>query len=274
MNNLHRDLAPISDAAWAEIEQEAARTLKRHLGGRKVVDVLGPKGVEHAAVGTGHKEHIDGPAEGVSALRREVKPLVEFRVPFTLTRGAIDDVERGSKDSDWDPLKEAARRIAFAEDRAIFDGYAAGGIGGIREKVSNAPINLPEAVMDYPEAVAKALSRLRLAGVEGPYALVLGQDAYTAASGGSEDGYPVYEHLERLVDGGIIWAPGIAGGLALSIRGGDFELEIGQDFSIGYQSHTDSAVTLYLQESFTFRPLTAEAAVSLEPKANQARRGE
>lgn len=267
MNNLHRDLAPISDAAWAEIEEEAARTLKRHLGGRKVVDVLGPKGVDYAAVGTGHTERIAGPAEGVSALRRGVKPLVEFRIPFTLTRDAIDDVERGSKDSDWEPLKEAARRIAFAEDRAIFDGYAAGGVQGIREEASNAPVALPKAVMDYPEAVARAVSRLRLAGVEGPYALVLGQDAYTNASGGSEDGYPIYEHLERLVDGGIFWAPGIAGGLVLSTRSGDFELEIGQDLSIGYQGHTDTTVTLYLQESMTFRALTAEAAVSLDATA-------
>lgn len=264
MNNLHRDLAPISDAAWTEIEEEAARTLKRHLGARKVVDVLGPKGVDYAAVGTGHTERIDGPAEGVSALRRAVKPLVEFRVPFTLTRTAIDDVERGSKDSDWEPLKEAARRIAFAEDRAIFDGYAAGGIQGIRQAASNAPVMLPRPVADYPEALAKAISRLRLAGVEGPYALVLGQEAYTNASGGSEDGYPITEHLQRLVDGGIIWVPGIAGGLVLSTRGGDFELEIGQDLSIGYQGHADTTVTLYLQESMTFRALTAEAAVSLD----------
>ena len=116
--------------------------------------------------------------------------------------------------------------------------------------------------------MARAVSRLRLAGVEGPYALVLGQDAYTIASGGSDDGYPVIEHLERLVDGGIVWAPGIAGGVVLSTRGGDFELEIGQDLSIGYQSHDEGSVTLYFQESMTFRALTAEAAVALTPSAD------
>lgn len=268
MNNLHRSLAPISEAAWTEIEQEAARTLKRHLGGRKVVDVLGPKGLGHAAVGTGHGTRIDGPSDGVAALRREVLALVELRLPFTLSRETIDDVERGSRDSDWDPLKQAARRLAFAEDGAIFDGYAAGGIGGIRPQASNAAVPLPKAAMSYPEAVARAVSRLRLAGVEGPYALVLGQDAYTIASGGSDDGYPVIEHLERLVDGGIVWAPGIAGGVVLSTRGGDFELEIGQDLSIGYQSHDEGSVTLYFQESMTFRALTAAAAVALTPAAD------
>ena len=54
MNNLHRELAPISDAAWAEIEEETTRTLKRYLAGRRVVDVPAPSGVGLPAVGTGH----------------------------------------------------------------------------------------------------------------------------------------------------------------------------------------------------------------------------
>jgi uncharacterized linocin/CFP29 family protein len=44
MNNLHRELAPISDTAWAQIEEEASRTLKRYLAGRRVVDLHGPSG--------------------------------------------------------------------------------------------------------------------------------------------------------------------------------------------------------------------------------------
>ena len=36
MNNLHRELAPISDSAWAQIEEETSRTLKRYLAGRRV----------------------------------------------------------------------------------------------------------------------------------------------------------------------------------------------------------------------------------------------
>jgi uncharacterized linocin/CFP29 family protein len=263
MNNLHRELAPISDAAWAQIEQEATRTLKRYLAARRVVDVPEPKGTTLAAIGTGHTKEIEGPADGVRALRRLAKPVVELRVPFTLTRAAIDDVERGSEDSDWQPLKEAARTIAYAENRAVFDGYAAAEIGGIRPGASNEPAPLPAAVSGYPAVVAQAVDRLRLAGVEGPYRLVLGDDQFTAISGGSEEGYPILQHIKRLVDGEIIWVPGIAGGAVLSTRGGDFELNLGQDLSIGYLSHTDKVVELYLQESFTFRLLTTEAAVAL-----------
>ncbi|KSV66777.1 hypothetical protein N182_34735 [Sinorhizobium sp. GL2] len=263
MNNLHRELAPISEVAWSNIEEEATRTLKRHLAARRVVDMVGPSGLGLSAVGTGHVAPIAPPAEGVHSLTREVKPLVELRVPFQLSRSAIDDVERGALDSDWSLVKEAMRKIAFAEDGAVFDGYAAARIEGIREAVSNPAVPLPPEVKRWPDVVARAVGTLRLAGVEGPYALVLGNDAYTAASGGSDDGYPVFHHMERIVDGGIIWAPAIEGGLVVSLRGGDFELTVGQDFSIGYLAHTATTVDLYVQESFTFRMLTSEAAVAL-----------
>lgn len=265
MNNLHRELAPISEKAWAQIEEEASRTLKRHLAARRIVDVQGPKGLDLSAIGTGHLKKIEAPGDGIQAAQREVKPLIEVRVPFELTREAIDDVERGATDSDWWPVKEAARKIAFAEDRSVFDGYAAAGIQGIRQGISNSAMTLPSNVRGYPDAVAQAVSQLRLVGVEGPYALVLGADAYTAVHGGSDEGYPVLHHVQRLIDGDIIWAPAIQGGFVMTTRGGDFELDIGQDISIGYSSHSSTAVELYLQETFTFRLLTAEAAVALNP---------
>lgn len=264
MNNLYRELAPISQAAWAQIEAEAARTLKRHLAARRVVDVEGPKGFDFTAVGTGHTQRIQAPGDGIQAAMRQVKPLVELRVPFELTREAIDDVERGSLDSDWSALKEAAQKIAFAEDGAVFEGYAAAGIQGIRKESTNVALTLPSNVRGYPDIVAQAVSQLRLAGVNGPYALVLGAEQYTTASGGSDEGYPVLEHIRRLIDGEIIWAPAIKGGFLLTTRGGDFQLNIGQDISIGYLSHSETVVRLYMQESFTFRLLTAEAAVAFQ----------
>jgi uncharacterized linocin/CFP29 family protein len=265
MNNLHCELAPISDKAWAQIEEEASRTLKRHLAARRVVDVLGPKGLELAAVGTGHLHQIQAPGDGIQATQRDVKALVELRVPFALARQAIDDVERGATDSDWSPVKEAARKIAFAEDRSVFDGYAAAGIQGVRQGSSNPQMTLPSNVRGYPGAVAQAVSQLRLAGVNGPYALLLGAEAYTAVSGGSDEGYPVLQHIRRLIDGEIVWAPALEGGCVLTTRGGDFELDIGQDISIGYLGHSRTNVELYLQETFTFRLLTTEAAAVLAP---------
>jgi len=263
MNNLHRELAPISKEAWEQIEEEATRTLKRHLAARRVVDVQGPQGFDFSALGIGHVQQIASPADDIRIMQREVGALVEVRVQFELGRQAVDDVERGAMDSDWTPVKEAARKIAFIEDRAVFDGYAAAGIQGVRQATSNPVLALPASVKNYPDVVAQAVSELRLAGVNGPYALLLGAEPYTAIGGGSDDGYPVLEHIQRLVHGKIVWAPAIEGGVVVTTRGGDFQLSIGQDFSIGYLSHSDTAVRLYLQETFTFLMLTAEAAVSL-----------
>ena len=191
MNNLHRELAPISDAAWAQIEEEASRTLKRYLAGRRVVDVQGPAGTMLSAVGTGHLRNISAPGDGILARQREVKALVELRVPFELDRQMIDDVERGANDSDWQPTKDAAKKIAFAEDGAIFEGYEAGGIQGIRQGTSNPVVTLPADVANYPDAIAHALSELRIAGVNGPYSVVLGAEPYTAVAEARDHGYPV-----------------------------------------------------------------------------------
>ena len=269
MNNLHRELAPISDAAWGQIEEETTRTLKRYLAARRVVDVEGPGGSGLSAVGTGHLKTIAAPGEGVLARQRDVKPLVELRVPFELDRQQIDDVERGAADSDWQPAKDAARKIAFAEDGAIFEGYGAADITGIRQGTSNPVMALPADARHFPDAIAGALSQLRLAGVNGPYSVVMGADAYTALSEASDHGYPVIQHIQRLVNEEIIFAPAIAGAFVLTTRGGDFELHLGQDVSIGYLSHDDKNVTLYLQESMTFLLLTAEASVALKPASRK-----
>jgi uncharacterized linocin/CFP29 family protein len=265
MNNLHRELAPISDTAWAEIEEETSRTLKRYLAARRVVDVHGPGGVALSAVGTGHLHTIKTSSDGILARQRDVNALVELRVPFDLNRQQVDDVERGAEDSDWQPAKDASRLLAFAEDRAIFDGYAAAGIGGIREGTSNPVLTLPADVRGYPDVIAQALTQLRQVGVNGPYSVLLSADAYTGLSETSDDGYPVMDHIKRMVDGEIIWAPAIAGAFVLTTRGGDFGFHIGQDISIGYLSHTDTAVRLYLQETFTFLLLTTEASVAINP---------
>ncbi len=265
MNNLHRELAPVSSAAWSQIEQEAARTIKRHLAGRRVVDLHGPTGDTLSAVGTGHIVDIEALQDGVLARQRQVRPVVELRVPFTVERSAVNDVERGAEDSDWQPVKDASRQIAFAEDRSIFEGYPAAGIAGVRQESSNPAMTLPADVRDYPAAVAEALGYLRSAGVDGPYSVVLSADAYTAVSETSDHGYPVFNHIDRLISGEIVWAPAIDGAFVLTTRGGDFALHLGQDTSIGYLSHDAETVELYLQETLTFLMPTSEAAVALAP---------
>ncbi len=264
MNNLHRELAPISSAAWEAIEEEATRSFKRNSAARRIVDVNGPLGLELAAVTTGRRTPIEAPVAGIEANTRTSQSIVELKVPFTVSRQAVDDVDRGAQDSDWDPVVAAARALAQAEDRAVFEGYPAGGISGIRSNSPGDPIKLPDDVREYPEAISAALSRLRLSSVAGPYSLALSAEVWLKVNETSNYGFPIIQHLQRVIDGDIIWAPAIDSAFLLSTRGGDFDLTIGQDVSIGYDSHDAAGVNLYLQESFTFLVHTGEASVSFD----------
>jgi uncharacterized linocin/CFP29 family protein len=191
-----------------------------------------------------------------------------MRVPFELSREELETVERGSKDADLKPVIAAARAIAIAEDAAVFHGHAEGGIQGIGEAAADAGLTLTDDYTRYPVVVAEALSKLRNAGVAGPYGIALGPRCYTGLTETTAaGGYRVFDHVQRLLDGPVVWAPGVNGAMVVSLRGGDFELTVGQDFSIGYLDHSAATVRLYLQESFTFRVLAAEAAVPLSYRA-------
>lgn len=266
MNNLHRHLAPISGEAWDEIDDEARRTFRRWIAGRRVVDVDGPRGLDFNAIGTGHEKKIANAEQGVEARQRQAQLVVELRVPFEVTREAIDSVDRGAEDADWDPVKQAVRKMALAEDGILFHGKSDAGIEGLVDSSSNKQVPIPSDITDLPDAVSKGLTELRLAGVQGPYKLLLSADLYTLVNETTDAGHPVLRHIERLVDE-VVWAPGLlTGGLLLSTRGGDYKLYLGQDLSIGYLAHDLEKVTLYLQETLTFRPLTDEASVVLPQK--------
>jgi uncharacterized linocin/CFP29 family protein len=265
MNYLLRDLAPIPKAAWDEIDDEARGVLKLTLAGRKLVDFSGPMGWETSAIDIGRTEALSASIQdGVQQQLRKVQPMLELRAPFELQRSELEAIRRGAKDADLEPVTEAAQQIAKAEDSVIFNGYDAGGVTGIAEAANETAMELSEDYEAYPKSVAGAISTLRHAGVEGPYAIALGPRCYkglteTTSSGG----YRVYDHVIELLDGPAIWAPAIDGAVVLSLRGGDFELVIGQDLSIGYLDHDAETVRLYLQESLTFRVHTPEAAVPL-----------
>ena len=264
MNDLLRDQAPISAAAWQEIDAEATRTLKVLLGARRLVDFNGPLGWSTSAISLGRAEKLSPSLqEGVASRLRRVQPLVEIRIPFELQRDELESIGRGAKDPDLDAVRDAARAAAIAEDRAIFQGYETAGIEGIFGASAEQGLAIPDSFEAYPDVVAEATHRLRSEGVNGPYGIALGPRCYTGLTRSTSRGYPIIDHVRELLDGPIVWAPAADGAVVLSLRGGDFELSVGQDFSIGYLDHTSTSVLLYLQESFTFRVLSPEAAVPL-----------
>jgi uncharacterized linocin/CFP29 family protein len=266
MNHLLRELAPISDAGWRLLDGEATSRLTPALAARKLVDFSGPHGWQHSATNLGRTAPAgSSPSKGVAGLQRRVLPLAELRADFEISMAELRDADRGADDVDLEQLDTAAHRIAVAENIAVLQGWQ-GAFRGISEASSHEPIALGEGGGRYPQAVAAAVERLLQSGIGGPYGLALGSEQYRLTIEATEHGgYPLMKHLQKILEGPIVWAPGVTGAIVISQRGGDFIFDSGQDVSIGYDGHDGQTVRLYLQESFSFHVATPEAAVTLTP---------
>jgi len=269
---LKRDCAPITPEAWKQIDDEAKRVLQLDLAGRKLVGFDGPHGWQYAAVNTGQLALRTDGGLGVPWGLREVVPLIELRVPFELPIMALDNASRGAV-LDLAAVVTAAEKTAQAEDHAIFNGFKAGGIEGIIPSSPHPAMTIPEEYAHYPSIVVRAVETLRRGGVNGPYALALGPNCYAGLAQAAEDGYPIRERVEHFLDGPIVLAPKVEGAVVLSVRGGDFQLSVGQDLSIGYAGRDKDTVFLYLTESFAFRVLERAAAVYLKPRSGSPAHG-
>jgi uncharacterized linocin/CFP29 family protein len=266
--HLLRSHAPITEAGWKLIDEEARARLRPGLAARRVVDFDGPNGWEHSATNLGRVagEEIS-PLDHVEGRVRRILPLVELRARFTLSRAELAAGDRGAQDVDLDDLGAAAQRIVVAENTAVFHGWSDGGIDGIARVSSHDAIPCGDDIERYPSFVARAVETLLRSGVGGPYALALGREEYTRVIETAErGGVLLFDHLRTILGGeggSVVWAPGVDGGVVISQRGGDFLYDSGQDLAVGYESHDAATVTLYLEESFSFRVASPEAAVAI-----------
>lgn len=265
---LKRNLAPVTDEAWKQIEEQITRILKGNLSARSVVGVNGPHGWTLGAVNLGRLEAAKSEAApGVTWGLRQVLPLVEIRVPFTLGIWDLDDVSRGNKAPELAAAIHAAQRAALFEESAVYRGFKAGGIQGILEVAKHKPVLLPKEDDGFAKAIEDGVHSLQRSGIAGPYELVLGRGPYQMLAAGDVGGYPLKKRVvDMLVGGSLHWSPALDGGALVSSRGGDFELTVGQDLSIGYLGHEGGKVELFLTESLTFRVLEPAAAVELKAK--------
>lgn len=269
-DHLLRSHAPIPTEAWKAIDDEARERLTPLLAARTVVDFVGAGGWHRSAYSLGRSSVLAGPppgvaaAEGVRTSVRRVQPLAEVRVPFTVSRAEIDDVQRGAADPDLDDLARAARVAAEIENRAIFHGWPAAQVEGIAQVSPYPSLALGEDCLTWPGIVARAVDALRRNGIGGPYSLLVAPDLYTRIVETTEHGgYLLFDHLTRILGGTVTWTAGVDGAVLVSARGGDFVLDVGQDLSVGYAHHDTDTVSLYIEESFTFRVLEPDAALVL-----------
>lgn len=263
MDILRRSLAPISQKAWDEINVNAKIVLTAALSARKFVDVEGPKGMNYAALSTGR---IQVPANQKDAVKygiHQVLPLVETRIPFELNVWELDNVARGAEDIDLGAMEDAARQIAQFEENAIYEGFKPAGITGLKNSSDYDALTFPDSPEEVMGVISQGVAKFKANAIEGPYTLVLNSEKWQMVNSYTR-GYPLRKQLENLLGGSIILAPFVKDAFLVTERGGDFKMVIGQDLSIGYESHNNKTVQLYFTESFTFQVIDPAALIVLK----------
>lgn len=250
---LYRELAPISEEAWKEIDERASEVLKNYLSGRRVVKVTGPKGWDYNVVTEGRLENLVD-EEKLCYGTYQALPLVEARAEFEMDRWELDNLNRGAKDVDYTPLENAVKEIALFEENAIYNGLEKAYIEGIIPSVEGESIIFGNDSVAAMNAISEGVLRLKAAYAEGPYTLIVGKDIYKTIK--SQDAsYPLEEKIKEVIGGDIVFSFAIDGAILVPYDHDDLELIIGKDFSIGYQSSDKKKVRLFVAESFTFRVL-------------------
>lgn len=264
MDILKRNLSPLTDRAWAEIDDQARKALLANLSARKFVDVAGPMGWDYAGVPLGRLTVPEGQSEdGVRYGIHALLPLVESRVAFEMDVWELDNLERGAKDVVLDPVVEAAARMAAFEEKALYEGFEPGCIEGMIGAASENAVEMSLAKnADIMEGLSRAVRHFQETSIEGPFALVAGPALWETLNTRSE-GYPLRKRVESLVQS-VVYAPHYDGAMMVSMRGGDLEMTVGQDFCIGFEGAAGGKVRLFMAESFTFRILEPKALVELK----------
>lgn len=248
---LYRELAPISNDSWKQIDERATEVLKAYLSGRKVVRVNGPKGLDFNVITDGRLTNIQK-KDGVDFGVYKVQPLVESRIDFEIDRWELDNIARGAKDIDYTPLEEAMKEIALFEDNVIYTGLRNAGIQGLNEVKTVEDIPFGKTYTEIVEAIVKGLVELRKAYAEGPFALIVNDEIYKRIIT-MDSAYPLDKKIRNLINGNIIYSHVTDGAYLLPFDNENLELTIGRDLSIGYQSHTDEKIKFFATESFAFR---------------------
>ncbi len=251
MDYLKRSLAPLTNEAWEEIDELAKQVLVSQLSARKFVDVIGPKGWDYSAVSLGrtHIPNVEGP-EGVRFGIRKVNPLIETRVQFDVNKWELDNVSRGCKDPELDNLEDAAKKAAKFEENIIYNGFEQAGIKGL-SKTAELKLDLPDDAKDYLSIIPQCINMMSDSGIGGPYALILSPEQWKSFVK-ADTQYPLEKHIKEVLGIKIIISKVIDNAYVVSMRGGDFELTLGTDFSLGFEYQDGDKIKLYVVETLTF----------------------
>ena len=253
MDYLKKSAAPLSDEQWEQIDGRAKIILTSLLSGRRVAGVVGPYGRMTGAINEGRLaiHDDDGLKYGVAI----VKPFVETRIDFTMSKWELDSIDRGAMDTNWDPLDAAVRRAALFEEKVLYYGLPDAGIVGLLDSTAHPVLefgNTPEEVL---KSISKAILLIKDSYGKTPYSLVVGEEKWMQINS-FEGFYSFSEKVSELLPGGVYVSKAMKDEAVMVPYDDDnIEFDIGEDFGIGYQDDDDKNIKLFVTERFTFRVL-------------------
>ena len=264
MDIFKRNLAPISDEAWEEINDRAEEVINSQLTTRKSLKVNGPFGLSYTSVPTGRLDLADNNKSNVKFGLYKNKKLLETRISFELSQWELDNILRGAKDIELDNLEDAAKELARFEDDVIYNGNKAAKINGLMNEAGyEKTIKLDSD--DILLNLSNALLDLKNSFVEGPFNFVVSKDLFNALN--KVHGSKLLKNIvEDMIGGKVVVSEMIKGGLLLPINHDDIELSLGQEYIIGYESQDTKNIRLFIMNSFTLRVLDKNILVKFTIK--------
>jgi len=265
MDLLKQALAPIPEEAWDEINDRAEEVILSQLTARKILHVNGPHGILKRNATTGRMGVINEAADQKvgSALYTDY-PLVETRIKFDLDRWEMDNAARGAKDIELDNLEAAAEKLALYEEDAIYNGNDKAGIKGLKA-IATHQLSLSGDANHDLGALAEGVLKLNDAYAEGPYDLAVGNDVFKFLNQMYQGGH-LLKAVKKIIGGEVVRSQVLSGAVLVPRNHEDLEMTIGQDYSVGYDTHDDKTLTLFIMNAFTFRCLDEDIIVAYDFK--------
>ena len=268
MSHLLREHAPITEESWERIDEEARERLTPALAAAQARRLRGPAGLAALGHEPRPRRRRQGARSPESPLRqRRVLPLVEARAAFAVARAELADADRGAEDVDFADLDRAAHDLAVAENAAVFHGWKAAGIVGIAEASPHEAIALGNDCERYPRHVAMAVEQLLAAGDRRP--LRPGARPQGARARAREQrarrrpaARPSPQDPRRPARLGARASRAPSSSACAAATSCSSRERTSRSAT---SRHDADAVQLYLEESFSFRVATPEAAVALRP---------
>lgn len=257
MNNLNKNLAPISDKAWEILNFRTKEILTKIISARKVITLKNIGSSRGIATGNLNIKKLENLEYGVY----EYIPLIETRFNFTLNRWELDNAERGNDNINLNNLDEAIFKAAKFEEELIYNGLD--DIRGLISSCKNPSIKLGDTSKEILTNLSRAMIILRDNYISEKLDLVVNYNTWIKLNS-IESLVPLIERIENLINGNVIVSKFIPNSILIPHKSENFELAIGNDFSIGYQNHTSRDITFFITESFTFKVIDVNSFVVFE----------